>query len=57
MSAEMSVDNTALRPPLMPENWCGIEWGPWMPLEREAIRQMVPPRSGIYRIRRAGDCD
>jgi hypothetical protein len=53
-NAEISRDNTASQSQLMAGDWCGFEWGPWVPLKREAVRQTVPPRSGIYRIRRAG---
>jgi hypothetical protein len=38
---------------IMDEGWCGLNWTPWAPLEREAIRQTAPALPGVYRIRHA----
>jgi hypothetical protein len=37
---------------LMAGDWCGLGWGLWVPLEREAVMRTVPRLSGLYRIRR-----
>ena len=40
---------------LMDKDWCALTWGPWVPLERQAVmrigHQLMP---GVYRIRRQG---
>src|SRR3954451_23448116 len=40
---------------LMDPDWCGLQWTPWVMLERETIRQAAPKLPGVYRICREGD--
>jgi hypothetical protein len=41
-------------PRIMDATWCGLDWTPWVALEREAIRQTALGLPGVYRIRHAG---
>lgn len=42
------------RATIMDKDWCARTWGPWVPLERQAIIRAAPPVPGVYRIRRQG---
>jgi hypothetical protein len=51
LMAYAAVDKILSEPQIIAEDRCGLEWVPWAPLRRDAVREAVPPRSGVYRIR------
>ena len=38
----------------MSDDWCGLGWTQWAPLQRQAILQVAPTLPGVYRIRHQG---
>jgi hypothetical protein len=38
----------------MSNDWCGLGWTQWAPLQRQAILQFAPTLPGVYRIRHQG---
>jgi hypothetical protein len=44
-NAGTGAKDTPSQPQLMAEDWCGLGWGPWVPLERETVTRTAPNRS------------
>ena len=41
--------------PINTQDWCGLQWTEWVPLQSAAIRRAVTHRGpGVYRIRYKG---
>jgi hypothetical protein len=38
----------------MSDDWCGLAWTQWAPLQRQAILQVAPALPGVYRVRHQG---